>query len=78
MHRIEIDLDDWEWSALRDMAREREVDPAAMAHKLVKYGTQERIGRVFDNLILAGTGFPSSSQIHAEAIEHRLGRLFEE
>ncbi len=78
MHRIEIDLEDWEWVALSEMAGEREIDPAAMARKLGKYGIQARVGRVFESLVFAGTISPSLPRRRDEAIEHRLGRLFEE
>ena len=77
MHRIEIDLEDWEWSALADMAREREVGTASMARKLVRSGLQDRVELVFDKLVLAGTSI-DAKKLGDEAIEHRLGRLFEE
>ena len=78
MYRIEIDLEDWEWTALGQLALEREVDAAQMARKIVRKGLQERVGRVFDSLVLAGTGPNPDGILAEEAIEHRLGRLFEE
>ena len=78
MHRIEIDLEEWEWVALGQMAREREVDPSQMARKLVRRGLQDRVGRVFERLVFAGTIATTDEATPEEAIEHRLGRLFEE
>jgi hypothetical protein len=77
MYHINIDLEDWEWAALADMAREREIGTAAMARKLLQYGLQKRVGQVFDTLVLAGTA-NEMPPFDEEAIEHRLGRLFEE
>jgi hypothetical protein len=77
MYQLEIDLEDWEWAALTDMAHEREIATDTMARKLIQYGLQKKIGQVFDNLVLAGTRV-DMQLVSEEAIEHRLGRLFEE